>query len=146
MPDTIQIFSAIIYRESNIYIAYCKELKIANQGNSRDHARANLKKTAQLYLQSLNLPITPFFEFTETESPEPHPDTRSLPRLSAHYLIRVLERLGFHSSKSCIVLYKCVPGGKIVCVVPLHQELAASTVHSILAQAQIHYQEFNENL
>lgn len=145
---SFSIKNCCIYPEGNIYVAFSdsEQLKIANQGNSPDEARANLEKTAQVYLQTLNLPITPEFEFKEIESPEPSPDTRSLPRLSAHYLIRVLERLGFHVSKSCIVLYKCVPGGKIVCVVPLHQELAASTVQSILAQAQIDYQEFNKNL
>jgi len=68
-----------------------------------------------------------------------------LPHLSGQEIIRVLERLGFAQARqrgSHVVMKKSTPEGSIGCVVPLHREVAAGTLRSILKQAKISTDEF----
>lgn len=59
----------------------------------------------------------------------------NLPHLSGREVIRVLERLGFVQVRqrgSHVVMKKSTTEGSVGCVVPLHDEVALGTLHSIL--------------
>ncbi|MFZ5923117.1 MAG: type II toxin-antitoxin system HicA family toxin [Chloroflexota bacterium] len=68
-----------------------------------------------------------------------------LPHLSGREIVRALERLGFAQVRqrgSHVVMKKSTPDGSVGCVVPMHQEVAIGTLHSILKQAKISPDEF----
>jgi predicted RNA binding protein YcfA (HicA-like mRNA interferase family) len=68
-----------------------------------------------------------------------------LPHLSGREIIRALERLGFVQARqrgSHVVMKKSTPEGSVGCVVPLHDEVAIGTLHSILKQAKVLPDEF----
>ena len=72
-----------------------------------------------------------------------------MPRISSREAIRALERLGFKAIRqmgSHVVMKKETKGGKVGCVVPMHQELKVGTLSGILKQAQVTVEEFIENL
>lgn len=69
-----------------------------------------------------------------------------LKRVSGEQTIKALQKAGFEVIRqrgSHVVLKKISPNCEIGCVVPLHKELANGTLHSILKQAQISIDEFN---
>ncbi len=69
----------------------------------------------------------------------------NLPHLSGREIIRALERLGYVQARqrgSHVVMKKSTNEGSIGCVVPLHNEVAIGTLHSILKQARISTEEF----
>jgi predicted RNA binding protein YcfA (HicA-like mRNA interferase family) len=69
-----------------------------------------------------------------------------LKRVSGEETIKALQKAGFEVIRqrgSHVVLKKTTPNGDIGCVVPMHKELATGTLHSILKQAQITIDEFN---
>jgi predicted RNA binding protein YcfA (HicA-like mRNA interferase family) len=71
----------------------------------------------------------------------------NLPHLSGREIIRAPERLGFVEARqrgSHVVMKKPTPEGNAGCVVPLHDEVAIGTLHSILKQAKISPHEFIE--
>jgi len=71
----------------------------------------------------------------------------SLSKISGEETIRKLEKLGFKRVRqrgSHVVLKKQTSTGDIGCVVPLHKELAVGTLHGILKQAKISFEEFTE--
>ena len=73
----------------------------------------------------------------------------NLPRVSGAEVSRALERMGFVQVRqrgSHVVLKKQTPDGAVGCVVPLHRELAAGTLHGILQQAHVTTDEFSANL
>ena len=51
MQNVLQ-FTAIIEREENQYVALCPELDIANQGESVEEARKNLKEALELFFEA----------------------------------------------------------------------------------------------
>jgi predicted RNA binding protein YcfA (HicA-like mRNA interferase family) len=66
-----------------------------------------------------------------------------LRRISGREAIRILQRLGFKQVRqrgSHVVLRK----GNRGCVVPLHDELAPGTLRSVLRQAGVTVEEFDE--
>ena len=68
-----------------------------------------------------------------------------LPHLSGREIICALERLGFVQARqrgSHVVMKKSTSEGSIGCVVPLHDEVAIGTLHSILKQAKVSADEF----
>jgi predicted RNA binding protein YcfA (HicA-like mRNA interferase family) len=68
-----------------------------------------------------------------------------LPHLSGREIIRALKRLGFVQARqrgSHVVMKKATPEGIMGCVVPLHDEVAIGTLHSILKQAKVSPDEF----
>lgn len=72
-----------------------------------------------------------------------------LPRTTGRKAIRALERLGFvqiRQKGSHIILKRKTSEGTTGCTVPMHDELAVGTLHSILKQAQVTPEEFLENL
>ncbi|MCC6575404.1 MAG: type II toxin-antitoxin system HicB family antitoxin [Planctomycetes bacterium] len=44
--------TAIIEREGDGYVAHCAELDIASQGDSVEHARANLAEAVELFFET----------------------------------------------------------------------------------------------
>ncbi len=55
---TTKVFTAIIHKEENIYVAECPEIGTVSQGTSIEEAIKNLKEATELYLE----------EFPETTS------------------------------------------------------------------------------
>ena len=72
-----------------------------------------------------------------------------LPIVSGEQTIRVLGRLGFvrvRQRGSHVVLKKQAPDGELICIVPLHKELAVGTLRSILRQAKVTREDFVTHL
>jgi len=49
------MFTAIVHREDNIYVAECPEVGTVSQGYSIDEAVSNLKEATELYLEEFPL-------------------------------------------------------------------------------------------
>lgn len=49
-------FTAILHRESDLYVAECPEVGTVSQGSSLDEAVANLKEATELFLEEFPLP------------------------------------------------------------------------------------------
>jgi predicted RNA binding protein YcfA (HicA-like mRNA interferase family) len=72
-----------------------------------------------------------------------------LKRLSGEEIVKALKRLGFEPVRqrgSHVVLKKITIDGAVGCVVPMHREVATGTLHSILKQAHLTPEEFEEHL
>jgi predicted RNase H-like HicB family nuclease len=54
----IQSFTAIVYKEDDIYIAECPEVGTVDQGETIEQAIAGLKEATRLYLEEFPLPQT----------------------------------------------------------------------------------------
>jgi predicted RNA binding protein YcfA (HicA-like mRNA interferase family) len=68
-----------------------------------------------------------------------------LKNISGEEVVRRLEKLGFYKVRqrgSHVVLKKQTSEGEIICVVPLHKELAIGTLRGILRQAKLTIEEF----
>jgi len=53
-------FTAVIYREKDVYVAECPEVGTASQGETIEEALVNLKEATELYLEefpSLKVPL-----------------------------------------------------------------------------------------
>jgi predicted RNase H-like HicB family nuclease len=51
-------FTAIIYKEDDMYIAECPEIGTVDQGETIEQAIAGLKEATRLYLEEFPLPKT----------------------------------------------------------------------------------------
>ena len=51
-----QIFSAIIHKEDDLYVADCPEVGTVSQGSTIEEALENLKEATELYLSEFPLP------------------------------------------------------------------------------------------
>lgn len=51
-----QKFTAICYREEDVYVAECPEVGTASQGDTIEEALANLQEATELYLEEFPLP------------------------------------------------------------------------------------------
>ena len=49
------IFTAIIYKEDDMYIAECPEIGTVDQGETIEQAIAGLKEATRLYLENIEL-------------------------------------------------------------------------------------------
>lgn len=63
----MKTFTAVLYREDNMYIAECPEVGTVSQGETVEEAVANLKEATELYLAEFPLeegrrPIITTFE------------------------------------------------------------------------------------
>jgi len=47
-----KIFTAVITKEEDWYVAHCVELGVVSQGKTIEEAKANLKEAVELYLES----------------------------------------------------------------------------------------------
>lgn len=54
----IQNFTAIVYKEDDMYIAECPEVGTVDQGETIEQAIARLKEATRLYLEEFPLPQT----------------------------------------------------------------------------------------
>ena len=66
---TVRTFTAIIYKEDDVYVAECPEVGTASQGATVEEALANLKEATELYLEEFPLmevgrPLLTTFEAT----------------------------------------------------------------------------------
>ena len=50
MPRSV--YTAILEREGDLYVALCPELDVASQGATVEEATANLKEAVELFLES----------------------------------------------------------------------------------------------
>jgi predicted RNase H-like HicB family nuclease len=53
-----QSFTAIIYKEEDMYIAECPEVGTVDQGETIEQAISNLQEATRLYLEEFPLPET----------------------------------------------------------------------------------------
>lgn len=51
-------FTAVLYREGDVYVAECPEVGTASQGDTIEEALANLKEATELYLEEFPLKET----------------------------------------------------------------------------------------
>ncbi len=63
----MRVFTAVLYREEDIYVAECPEVGTVSQGKTVEEAVANLKEATELYLEEFPLeggrrPIITTFE------------------------------------------------------------------------------------
>lgn len=56
-----KLFTAIVHREGDLYVAECPEVGTASQGSSIENAIDNLQEATELYLEE--------FPLTETQHP-----------------------------------------------------------------------------
>ncbi|MCY7321581.1 MAG: type II toxin-antitoxin system HicB family antitoxin [Phormidesmis sp. CAN_BIN36] len=54
----VHSFTAIVYKEDDMYIAECPEVGTVDQGETIEQAIAGLKEATRLYLEELPLPDT----------------------------------------------------------------------------------------
>jgi predicted RNase H-like HicB family nuclease len=54
----IQSFTAIVYKEDDMYIAECPEVGTVDQGETIEQAITGLKEATRLYLEEFLLPET----------------------------------------------------------------------------------------
>ena len=52
----LRTFTAILYKEDDLYVAECPEVGTVSQGYTIEEAIANLKEATQLYLEEFPLP------------------------------------------------------------------------------------------
>ena len=68
--EIMRTFTAVLYREEDMYVAECPEVGTVSQGRTVEEAVANLKEATELYLEEFPLedgrrPIITTFEVTE---------------------------------------------------------------------------------
>lgn len=52
----MRTFTAVIYKEKDIYVAECPEVGTVSQGYTIEEAIANLKEATELYLEEFPMP------------------------------------------------------------------------------------------
>ena len=52
---TDRTFSAVLFKEKDLYVAECPEVRTVSQGPSIEEALANLKEATELYLEEFPL-------------------------------------------------------------------------------------------
>lgn len=55
---TTKIFTAIIHKEEDLYVAECPEVGTVSQGYSIEEAVLNLKEATELYLEEFPLSVS----------------------------------------------------------------------------------------
>jgi predicted RNase H-like HicB family nuclease len=58
LPTISRTFTAVLYREEDVYVAECPEVGTASQGETIEEAIANLKEATELYLEEFSIPET----------------------------------------------------------------------------------------
>ncbi len=66
---TTKIFTAVVYKDGNLYVSECPEVGTASQGSTIEEALANLREATKLYLEEFPLvagerPLLTTFEAT----------------------------------------------------------------------------------
>ncbi len=55
---TTRIFTAVLHKEGDLYVAECPEVGTVSQSQTLEEALANLKEATELYLEEFPLPQT----------------------------------------------------------------------------------------
>jgi predicted RNase H-like HicB family nuclease len=55
---TTRLFSAVVYKGEELYVAECPEVGTVSQGPTIEEALANLREATELYLEEFPLPGT----------------------------------------------------------------------------------------
>lgn len=55
---SIKVFTAIVHREEDIYVAECPEVGTVSQGYSLEESVSNLREATELYLEEFSLPVS----------------------------------------------------------------------------------------
>ncbi len=50
------VFTAVLHKEENLYVAECPEVGTVSQGETIEEAVANLKEATELYLEEFGVP------------------------------------------------------------------------------------------
>jgi len=53
---TTQVFTAVLHKEEELYVAECPEVGTVSQGLTVEEALANLREATELYLEEMPLP------------------------------------------------------------------------------------------
>lgn len=53
---TVRVFTAVIHKEEDLYVAECPEVGTVSQGTTIEEAIANLKEATELYLEEFPPP------------------------------------------------------------------------------------------
>jgi len=53
---TMRVFTAVLHKEDDLYVAGCPEVGTVSQGYTVEEAVANLKEATELYLEEFPLP------------------------------------------------------------------------------------------
>ena len=53
---TTRVFTAVLHKEEDLYVAECPEVGTVSQGYTVEEAVANLKEATELYLEEFPLP------------------------------------------------------------------------------------------
>lgn len=53
---TKRMFTAVVHKEGNLYVASCPEVGTVSQGTSIEDATANLQEATELYLEEFPAP------------------------------------------------------------------------------------------
>ncbi len=51
-----RLFTAVIHKEADLYVAECPEVGTVSQGYSVEEAIANLREATELYLEEFSMP------------------------------------------------------------------------------------------
>jgi len=72
-------FSSVVWREEDLYVAWCPDLDIASQGKSVEEALSNLREAIELYLEDEDavIPKEKLTPIVTTLSVEAHAKTAS---------------------------------------------------------------------
>ena len=54
----LQIFTAVLHKEEDLYVAECPEVGTVSQGHTVEEAVANLKEATELYLEEFPLYVS----------------------------------------------------------------------------------------
>lgn len=52
----VRIFTAVVHKEEDLYVAECPEVGTVSQGTTIEEAIANLREATELYLEEFPLP------------------------------------------------------------------------------------------
>ncbi len=53
-----KVFTAIVHKEEDMYVAQCPEVGTVDQGETLEEAISNLKEATRLYLEATSIPET----------------------------------------------------------------------------------------
>jgi predicted RNase H-like HicB family nuclease len=56
MEMNTQVFTAVLHKEEDLYVAECPEVGTVSQGYTVEEAVANLREATELYLEEFPLP------------------------------------------------------------------------------------------
>ena len=140
-----KVFTAIIHKEKDIFVAECPEIGTVSQGFTIEEALSNLKEATELYFEEF--PTSDVSRSILTTFEVSNVWTEKIIRIGNH---KNTKKNWFYPDQAKrqyhVILKKIIENEEIGCVVPLHKELAIGTLKGILRQAKISPEEFIKNI